>query len=307
MNIGIIGAGRLGCAIAVALKNSGYEISGIASRSDSSAEWLAACVGKKFTNDIVQTVMDSQVIFLTVPDGLVAGIAGQIAALCGKTALKGKTFFHCSGALSSDILDVLGSSGAATGSLHPVQTFADRENGWKGLYDIYFGFEGTAAAAMIAGRIADDLGGRMLVISKQNKAVYHAVACMLSNYIVSLSRAASVILGSVGIDGDDGVKAFIPLMEKTIRNIKEMGPVKALTGPISRGDAGVVATHVGELEKINPEYAELYRSLGRIALDMASKREDTEEQLFEEMRRILCHKGDNGDKGDNGEKGGDQI
>ncbi len=291
MKVGIIGAGRLGCAIAIALKNVGYEITGIASRSDRSVELLSARIGKSLGNGIVQTVKDSQVIFLTVPDGLITDIAAQIAALCGKTVLEGKAFFHCSGALTSDSLDELGSSGAATGSLHPAQTFADRQNGWKGLYNICFGFEGTAAAKVIAGRIVDDLGGRMLVISKEDKAVYHAAACMLSNYIVSLSRAASVVLGSIGIDGDEGVKAFIPLMEKTICNIKELGSVKALTGPISRGDAGVVAMHVGELEKIKPEYAELYRSLGRIALDMASKREDMDERLLEQMRQILGCKG----------------
>ena len=190
MNIGIIGAGRVGCSLAVGLKNKGFVISGIYSRSESSASFLNLMLGTHHANELEKTVKNSDVVFLTVPDMELTRTAESISAIpdCGEIC--GKVFLHCSGAETSEVLEPLKNKGAYTGSLHPIQTFAGRENGWKCLEEIFFGFEGDDRAGKVAETIVKALSSNLVKIRKEDKPLYHAAACVFSNYMVTLSHIA---------------------------------------------------------------------------------------------------------------------
>jgi len=80
--------------------------------------------------------------------------------------------------------------GAYTGSLHPIQSVADKDSGWKKLYNIYYGFEGCEEALKHALTVVKSFEGKLIKIKEQDKTLYHAAACIISNYTVTLSYVA---------------------------------------------------------------------------------------------------------------------
>ena len=287
MKIGIIGAGRMGCALALGLKQKGFTISGIYSRNEESARALSGKLDNSCCDSLTGTVKNANVIFIAVPDNAIESVASEIASIAGHAGIWGKTFFHCSGGLTSEVLNPLEKLGGYTGSFHPIQTFADKENGWKGLENSYFGFEGSSEARKDADTIIRAFGGRILDVRKEDKPLYHAAACILSNYLVTLSWVAGNLFSTIGIDHDAGVKALMPLLEKTVKNIDTMGSLNALTGPISRGDYGVVQGHVKALQQKSPGTVDLYKILGRAAVEMALKRGSICEEDSDKLNEVL--------------------
>lgn len=291
MKIGIIGAGRLGFALATAFKNEKYVLAGVYSRNPQSVGLLNDKLGEEFENIMLLTIRQSDIIFLTVPDAQIAVVADEIAKDFKKTDLTGKSFIHCSGALTSDVLMPLSKSGANTGSLHPIQTFADRENAWKGLYGIYYGYEGSTDARQYCEKIVKSFRGSMLDISYKDKVLYHAAACVISNYTVALSYVAGMILEKTGIESSIGVKALMPLLEKTVKNIGAYGSLEALTGPISRGDTDVIRQHLTAIQREIPQVEDLYAILSKMtskaAFEKGSINRETADEicgLFDKIR-----------------------
>ncbi len=285
MKVGIIGAGRAGCAFAFALAEKGAEITGVYSRNPESAGYIAERLKTAFENDIEKLVESAEVILLTVPDTAVNELAIAISRLCSPSCIKGKTFMHASGALTSKELEPLEVSGAHTGSLHPIQTFADRENGWKGMFGIYFGFEGGSGALGQARQLVELPEGHMLEIRPEAKVLYHAAACILSNYTVTLSYAAGMLLEAAGVGRDAGLKAFMPLLRNTVENIATGGSIKALTGPVARGDFLTVARHLSAMG--DNDIAELYKAAGRMTVKLAEEKGSIGETAAEQLLEVL--------------------
>jgi len=269
MKVGIIGAGRVGCALAFSLADREIIISGIYSKKSDSAAFASEKSGCLPESNLQGLVKKADVIFITVPDSQIMSVSEQISSLCSGADINGKVFLHCSGALTSEVLRHLDDKGGFTGSLHPIQTFSDRENTWKGMFNIYFGFEGSPEAGCAASKIVGILDGQLLMIKSETKPVYHAAACMLSNYTVTISHIAGKLLEMAGIKRDIGIKAFGPLLRNTVNNIMTMGSTAALTGPISRGDCYTVEGHLTAINIENPEIEDLYKILGRATVQLA--------------------------------------
>jgi len=274
MRIGIIGLGKLGSSLAIGLKKEGFIISGLCSKTDESVNYINSILGENFKNSIENAVNNADIIFVTVPDDAIENVAYEISKKIREDLICGKVFIHCSGVLSSIVFETLKNKGAYSCSLHPMQTFADKERGWQGLYGIYYGFEGDNKAREIIMPIILSFKGKVLDIDKEIKPLYHAAACISSNYLTALLYAAGCLFEKCGVELRVGLDALMPLVVNTINNIKAIGPVNALTGPISRGDAGTVATHIDAMKKIIPELLEIYNALGmltvRLSLDKGS-------------------------------------
>lgn len=286
MKVGIIGAGRVGTAFALALANAGMEISGIYSRSLASLSYLSGRLGVKFDNDLGAVIRESEILLLTVSDTVIADMAEKICQICPDD-IDGRTFLHCSGALTSAELSPLHTDGGFTGSLHPIQSFAAREDGWKAMEGIFFGFEGMPEAREKAAALVEALKGTILDIKAEAKPLYHAAACILSNYTVALSYVAGILLNAAGIEADTGIKAFMPLLRNTVENIASSGSLKALTGPISRGDAVTVEGHLGAMKGKGDDITILYRVLGVITVKMALEKGTIDKMKADQIMAIL--------------------
>jgi len=264
--VAIIGAGKVGSALALGLSRAGCRITGVASRSPASARRLASLVGCRACPTLFEAAADAEVIIIAVPDGAIRSVGGELAR--SGAVRPGDIVIHTSGALPSGALDAVRRQGAAAASMHPVQSFA-RVDDIGRLYSCYYGIEGDPEAVAAAREMVSLLGGRVLALDGCNKALYHAAACVASNYLIVLLHLAQTLIESAGVDGEQGRQALLRLVEGTLANVGEMNLSGALTGPIARGDRETVARHVYAMRGISPEAARLYGYLGLHAVELA--------------------------------------
>jgi predicted short-subunit dehydrogenase-like oxidoreductase (DUF2520 family) len=210
---------------------------------------------------------------MTVPDGAVASFASAIAAAGDLPATV--AFAHCSGALGLSALSPLGKQ-HAVGSFHPLQSFPKPRAPEAFDGSVVAIDSATAALRGRLERLARDLGARPRRVLEADRVVYHAAAVFASNYLVALAGEAVEMLRSIGWSEREATEGLVPLMEGVLAEVARRGPDAALTGPIRRGDFETVNRHLEALATVDtqarrgrPRKAELYRMLGRIALEIA--------------------------------------
>ncbi len=261
-SVSIIGAGVVGQAVGRILREKGYEIKGVVARSIAKAEVAAAFIGAGEPGiDPVGGASGADWILITTPDKAIKETCGRIAR--GNGFGKGSLAIHMSGALGSNVLDSARKAGARALSIHPIQSLASSEQAVKNLPGSYFSVEGDAEAIADGREIVEALGGLLVMIPGEKKALYHAGAAVASNYLVAALDFAVMIYEALGMRRDEAVKAIMPLVRGTVNNVERVGVPDALTGPIARGDVETVAGHIEALEKYLPDMLPLYKALGR--------------------------------------------
>jgi predicted short-subunit dehydrogenase-like oxidoreductase (DUF2520 family) len=276
--IAIVGPGRLGKALALALRQAGYTISEIVSRnrpaSKRKARELAREVNAHAYN-VDQRHLDADLVWLCVPDREIAAASRWLASV---VVWKKKVAFHSSGALASEELNALRRCGAAVASVHPLMTFVS--GSIPSLKGVPFAVEGDAAAARAARRIVRDLGGEAFTIRQQHKTAYHAWGAFASPLLVAALVTAEQLARKAGLSADEARKKMLPIVRQTITNYEALGPAGAFSGPIVRGDAETVRKHLQVLRKV-PEARDAYLALARAALRYlpARNRKELEEVL----------------------------
>lgn len=267
--IAVIGAGKVGSALALLLKQAGYPVVGIASRSLSSAKKLADMVKTVGVTDPSMITKDAELLFITTPDREIEKVA---ASLVEKDALRaGQIVIHTSGATSSNVMSPVRTKGAFAVSMHPLQSFADVNAALANLPGSYFALEGDKKGLAAAEQVVSDLGGISFAIKPEDKPVYHAAACIACNYLVALMHLSTTLFAKLGVSREDTFKALKPLVDGTIKNISLVGPVKGLTGPIARGDEPTIQGHLQALDRMDPELAKVYRTLGAYTVKIAKE------------------------------------
>jgi len=259
----------VGTAIGYLLKKAGYEIVAIADKSAAALRRAQSYTGGKACRKPQEVLREADCILITTPDDIILSVCKDIAR---SPLIKGKYIFHMSGAGGLDLLDPARKAGAAVASIHPLQSFSSIDNAIQNIPSSYFGITADAKAKTQAETIVLALGGKPIYISSQQKSLYHAAACVASNYLVSLLNVVESIYQSIGINENDAKKAYLPLIYGSLKNIELSGSVQALTGPIARGDSGTIQKHVDAINANLPQYASLYSSLGLVTVKLARKK-----------------------------------
>jgi len=261
--LSIIGAGRVGRALARKLRERGWKIAAVVARSEANARRAVRFIGAgQAQAGISSRVLTARVMLVATPDSAVGKVAAELAAV-GAAELRGKVVLHTSGPLSASVLAPLQQHGAAVGSIHPLQTFTGI--GLPALEGRIFTIDGDSAAVRIARQMARDLDGLPVRISGAAKAAYHAAATMACGQILAVVEAATRILMSIGMKRREAVRALTPLTRQMLQNFERLGPKAAWTGALSRGDYGVIEAHLLALKKFPPEYSEAYDALNNLA------------------------------------------
>jgi predicted short-subunit dehydrogenase-like oxidoreductase (DUF2520 family) len=260
--IAIVGAGKLGTALALSLREAGYAIDSVISRtraeSRRKAGRLASRVGARTLDEPEKIKAD--LVWFCVPDSEVAH-ASQIFAR--KCSWRGKIAVHSSGALSSDELGALRQQGGLVASVHPLMTFVGKG---QPLPDaVPFAIEGDVAAVRVARRIVRDLGGQPYLIRKEEKAAYHAWGTFASPLLTALLATTEQVAQLAGLNRGDAVRRMMPILRRTLENYSAFGGPNAFSGPIIRGDVDTVKRHLQVLRKL-PAAREVYSALAQAAL-----------------------------------------
>ncbi len=287
MQIGFIGAGKVATAFGRYLHGHGISISGYFDRHDDKIARAAGATQSHPHPNAASVAAKSDIVLITTRDDQIAGVCED---LCRQESIESRHLIgHMSGAHSSRLLTDASRRGAAVFSLHPLQAFADEDKALAELPNTYFSLEGDAERLQPIRQMLSQTGNRYFSISPEHKSLYHLSACILSNYLVTLMDSGLTALEKSGIDPTEGFKAMRPLIEGTLSNIARLGPAKALTGPIARGDAGTVGQHLQALKSAGLKDIEAqYRHLGLQTLDLArqwalssSEKEAAVRQLLE--------------------------
>jgi len=267
--ISIVGAGRVGTALARRLRALGWRIGAVVTRSQATSRAAVRKVGAgKPLGHLSPEVLAADVVLLATPDAVLEAVARVLAQL-GRRACRGKIILHTSGALGRDVLAPLARCGAATGSLHPMQTFSG--HGTPPLAGIIFAVEGDPKALHLAQQLARSLGGTPVTIAGSAKPAYHAAGTLVAGHALALVEAAVQTLMRIGFSRPRALETLLPLMRQMLDNFKSIGPRAAWTGPVARGDYSTVARHVRALRRYPPEFRRTYAALALLGGRLLSK------------------------------------
>ncbi len=264
----LVGPGRAGTAVALALVDAGWRAAAVAGRSPDapSTVALARRLGAR-TVPVDDAGAAVSLVVLATPDAAIEATAAVITASLRPGAL----VVHLSGARGLDALApiVAARDDVEVGALHPLQTLPAGAEGAA-----LAGAWAAVAGPNVVGELALAMGLRPFPVPDAARARYHAAACVASNHVTALLGQVERLAASAEVPLD----AFRPLVESTVANAFERGPQAALTGPVARGDAGTVAAH---LDALPTDERAAYRALAAEAHRL-SARDDVElEALLE--------------------------
>jgi predicted short-subunit dehydrogenase-like oxidoreductase (DUF2520 family) len=261
--LAIVGAGRVGRALGRRLRELGWRIGAVVARSEAGARRAVRFIGSGSPHaGMPRRVLASTVILIATPDGAIAEVAQELARI-GAEELRGKIVLHTSGARDAGALSPLRDCGAAIGSMHPLQTFSGVSV--PPLEGRVFAIEGDVMAVRAARKIARALGGAPLLIAAPDKPLYHAACTLAAGHALVIVEAAVQLMMSLGMKRSEATRALLPMTRQVLQNCERLGPRTAWTGPLARGDYGVVTAHVDALQQYSIEYKEAYEVLNRLA------------------------------------------
>jgi predicted short-subunit dehydrogenase-like oxidoreductase (DUF2520 family) len=224
-------------------------------------------------------------IFITTTDDFIEPVCNEISD--GNGVGPGKRVIHMSGAGGLDLLESARRSGAQVASIHPLQSFVDVKGVIENIPGSTFSITAKGEMKDWAIRIVKDLGGTPFFVSENDKPLYHAAACMASNYLVTLMSMVENIYRHLGLDADEATKSFWPLVRGTMKNMEDRGIEQSLTGPIARGDSGTIRKHLKVLESKMPELLDVYCEMGLFAVDIGLKNRTLSEDRAEQIKSLL--------------------
>ncbi len=284
--IALIGPGRIGQTVARLLCEAGHEIVAVISRDQHRAVTAARFIGSPGTGTTdLARAWDAELVLIALPDDYIAKMA---SALRKRKALSPKAVLvHFSGLHSADILLDGDTKPNKALALHPLQTFADSVVGVRSLPGSPVSVEGTSGTLELGEALVKEMGGIPVPISKEQKPLYHAAACVASNYMVALLATAGQMMQACGFDEQQAQSLLLPILKGTANNLATLGPTNALTGPIARGDVRTIEKHLQALESLPADLQEIYRVLGKKTVEVAKKKGTLSPEAEAEILRLL--------------------
>jgi predicted short-subunit dehydrogenase-like oxidoreductase (DUF2520 family) len=270
----VVGAGRAGRALAHAMRVGGVDVVGMH--------------GRRAAIDITHgayppALTTASAVLVTVRD---AELNGVLRDLLSASIASDAVVLHASGTSEPPSLDELRAQGHACGTFHPLLPLTDPTRATEQLKRAWIGIDGDERARVASRELAAAIGARVVEIPAGEKARYHAAAVIASNFPVVLLAMATQLLTSVEIPDDAARGALGALLTATAENLGAMTPAAALTGPVARGDADTVRSHLVALADA-PEILEMYRVMSRAAIPIAIEG-GAEKGKLEELSRLLA-------------------
>ncbi len=278
--MGVVGSGRVGAVLGAALRRVGHSVEAVSARTDLSrvrAEALLAGVPILNPRQVAQT---SDLLLLTVPDDELANVAHDVA----DDIHAGQYVMHASGCYGVAVLDELKDRGAVVLAVHPVMTFTGTSIDLSRLEDCPFAVTADAVGLPVAEALVIEMGGDPVVVAEESRLLYHAALAHGANHLVTLVSQTCELLSSAGIS--DPALLVAPLLRAALDNSLRAGD-EALTGPVSRGDARTLDSHVSELDNVDSVTAETYRALARATAERALASGMVTKETFDRVAEVV--------------------
>ena len=257
--IAIIGPGRAGSALGRALRSAGYPIAAIGGRNPDNVRNLAEELGARACQSPATAIDLADLTILAVPDDVILSLAtDMVDSLCSAA---GRSVVHLSGAQDRAALRPLAEqAGLRTGVFHPLQTFRRGAQAAENVAGTYFGIDAEPQFRDQLTQLALGIGGHPFDLSGIDRALYHAAAVFAANYPTTLLAEAIALASQAGLEAETARQGMTTLLAGAVKNLSELTPAEAITGPASRGDQGTIQRHLDALKK-DPELQRLYQLL----------------------------------------------
>jgi predicted short-subunit dehydrogenase-like oxidoreductase (DUF2520 family) len=264
LKVGVVGPGRAGTALARALARAGHHVVAAAAVSEASKQRVRDHFPGAALADPATVIEDADLVLLTVPDDVLAGLVTGLAAT--QAPFAGRLIAHASGAHGIRVLDPATREGALPMALHPVMTFTGRDDDVDRIKGVSFGVTAPDQIRPAAEALVIEMGGEPVFIAEQHRALYHAALAFAANHLVTLVAEAEDLLRKAGADNPE--RMLGPLLGAALDNALRFGDA-GLTGPVARGDDRTVAAHVAAIRDTEPDALNAYLALARLTADRA--------------------------------------
>lgn len=271
-SVAIIGPGRIGQAMGRLLAQSHVPIAFIAARQPAAARRAARFIGMGIPTGIADPrLLSASVVLITTSDSAIAEVARELAQQGNaRDAWQGKVVLHTCGSLPSAALYPLKLRGAAIGSLHPFQTVPSPQAGVRNLRGAFWALEGDRPALGVARSWVKRLDGVAFRVPAGEKTLYHLSAFLVCPTVVTLMAQAASLLGQAGVPSKISRPMLRQFVCETARNFADVGPQRALTGPVVRGDWATIRRHRAALRRSAPEFVPVYQALLKAMVALAA-------------------------------------
>ncbi|GAA3972573.1 hypothetical protein GCM10023085_63710 [Actinomadura viridis] len=260
--VGVVGAGRVGTALGVALTRAGHRVTAASAVSERSLRRAEERLPGAALTTPQEVVAAADLVLLTVPDDVLPDLAAGLVST--GVPVEGKLVAHTSGRFGTAVLEPVTRAGGLPLALHPVMTFTGRPDDVNRLTGISFGVTAPDPLRPVAEALVLEMGGEPSWIAEDRRPLYHAALAGGANHLVTLVVEAMETLGRAGV-AEPG-RMLGPLLGAALDNALRLG-IDGLTGPVARGDAGTVADHVEALGRESPEGRRAYVALARLTAD----------------------------------------
>ncbi|MGH8863017.1 MAG: Rossmann-like and DUF2520 domain-containing protein [Jatrophihabitantaceae bacterium] len=264
LRVGLVGTGRVGSALGVALRRAGHEVVAASAVSDASRARVERMLPGVRILPLDEVVAAADFVLLSVPDdalrSLVAGLADTGAWR------EGQLVAHTSGAQGISVLDPAAARGVLALALHPVMTFAGRPEDVDRLLGATFGVTAPDDLRPVAETLVVEMGGEPVWVPESARPLYHAALSIGSNHLVTLVNDALSVLDDAGVERSEQLLA--PLLSAVLDNVLRLRD-GALTGPIVRGDVATLRTHRRALSEAAPHLLPSYLAMARRTAERA--------------------------------------
>ena len=287
MRIGFIGAGKVGFTFGKYIttkmvvskpEHIQLEVSGYYSAHSESAADAAEFTETVMYNSLEELCSNSEVIFLTVPDGQIGEVWRRLKDL----DIRGKIICHASGAMTSDIFSGITEAGAFGYSIHPMYAISSKYESYKEVDNSFFTVEGDDRYADRICSVIETLGNRCVKISGKDKVKYHSAAVFASNLVTGLLATSQELLRQCGFSEEEAQMAIMPLFLGNAENAAAKEPADSLTGQVERCDIETVKKHMAVL---SGDELQAYTAVSRCLVPVAQKKHPDRD--YEDLIQIL--------------------
>jgi len=287
LTVGVVGAGRVGPALAASLRLAGHRPVAASGVSDASRRRAAELLPDVPLVEPAEVLARAELVLLTVPDDALPGLVEGLAAT--GAVHPGQLLVHTSGRYGAGVLDPALRAGALPLALHPAMTFTGTSVDVQRLAGCSFGVTAPEPLRMAAQALVVEMGGEPEWIEESARPLYHAGLAIGSNHLVTLVAQAMELLRAAGV-AEPG-RMLGPLLGASLDNALRSGDA-ALTGPVARGDAGTVAAHLAELREHSPQAVASYLVMARATADRALANGMLKPEFAEALLGVLAEGGE---------------
>jgi predicted short-subunit dehydrogenase-like oxidoreductase (DUF2520 family) len=283
--VGVVSAGRVGAVLGAALANAGHHVNGVSAISRPSLHRAATLLPDVPVHAPDQVVRSADLVLLAVPDDVLPGLVRGLAQTgCFRP---GQIVVHTSGSHGVGVLGPAGEHGVLPLALHPVMTFTGRPEDVQRLTGCPVGVTATEdddVSWSVGEALVVEMGAEPVRVPEQVRPLYHAALAHGANHLITLVRDCTELLDQAGVRPADRLVA--PLLSAALDNALRHGD-RALTGPVARGDAGTLRTHLRVLGEAAPDVVPVYRALAERTAERATAAGLLSEPAQQEVRAAL--------------------